>query len=101
MWRGGTRHNKGYIQIKLTEDNPFFAMTDNNGYIFEHRLVMARYLGRLLGRDDIVHHINGNKQDNHFSNLKLLRRGQHLLSYRAGYEEGYRQGIKSINSANS
>lgn len=80
-WTGG-RHvtEDGYVRVWLTSDDPFYGMAQrhskNGGYILEHRLVMARSLGRPLEEHETVHHIDGDKQNNGLSNLQL-RQGRH------------------------
>lgn len=56
----------GYTKV-LTQD----------GYAFERRLAMEKKLGRSLRRDEVVHHINGDKSDNRPENLEPLSRSEH------------------------
>ena len=64
---------EGYKQVWA----PNSSEARENGYAPKHRLVMSKKLGRPLGPDEIVHHINGNKRDNRARNLKVMSRSEH------------------------
>ena len=85
-WRGGKRVTaEGYSSIKPTADDLKFVNAQKDGYVIEHRLVMARHIGRKLKANEIVHHVNENKNDNRIENLLLMTQAQHgcLNSYLA------------------
>jgi hypothetical protein len=76
-WKGGAKGRQSYVNVKADPSDPIawamrYASTD---YVPEHRLVMARYLGRPLTRDEVVHHRNGVRYDNSLANLELWRTG--------------------------
>lgn len=74
MWKGGrTLCAGGYISI-LKPDHPF---ADVNGRVKEERLIMEKYLGKFLTKEEIVHHINHIKSDNRIENLKIVSRSEH------------------------
>lgn len=50
----------------------------------EHRRVMEAYLGRILNRNEIVHHIDGNKHNNSVENLIVVTQSEHCKLHKFG-----------------
>lgn len=80
---GGKRHvghtyiNRGYVYIVLERGDFFYPTASKAGHIAEHRLVMAKSLGKNLHTWELVHHINGIKDDNRRENLQLVTDDRH------------------------
>jgi hypothetical protein len=65
-----TLTSKGYTLVHLPlEERP--PGQEHQRKFMEHRVVMARKIGRHLTPEETVHHINGNPQDNRPENLQL------------------------------
>lgn len=71
-WKGGEIMRMGYRCIRMT-DHP----QAQNGYVFVHRLVAEKILGRCLFPHERVHHINGDRLDNRPENIIVLTHVTH------------------------
>ena len=74
-WKGGVTFFKthgNYVGVRYIRA-PEWAktMARKDGYVMEHRLVMARLMGRLLSRTEVVNHVDHNPANNNPSNLEL------------------------------
>lgn len=86
-WNGGRKMSVyGYWEVQCI-GHPFGK--GRSEYVFEHRLVAERYLltdensleingKRYLSPKYVVHHKNGNKQDNRPENLEVMLKSDHL-----------------------
>jgi uncharacterized protein (DUF1330 family) len=63
-WKGGIRKDRGYISILMPE-HPYA----NQRYVWQHRLIIEKYIDRYLLISEEVHHINGVRDDNRLNNL--------------------------------
>lgn len=74
-WKGGFLKNKdGYI-YQLSSNHP---NKNSLGYVYKHRLIMEKHLGRFLTSEEVVHHIDKNPSNNSIKNLMLFpNNGEH------------------------
>ena len=73
-WKGGIIRDKhGYVLI-YSPDHP---KGKASGYVYEHRLVVEKHLGRYLEKEESVHHKNGIKDDNRIENLEVMTKRIH------------------------
>lgn len=66
----------------------------------EHRYIMEQHLGRKLNRDEVVHHIDGNRANNVLSNLALMSRGEHSALHRRLEIDAGKTLFRSEDNAN-
>jgi HNH endonuclease len=84
-WKGGRLiASNGYVLIRL----PNHPLADVRGYVYEHRVVAEKKIGRSLLPSEQVHHRDENKQNNDPSNLEVVQDGHH---HRALHRKAGRQ----------
>ena len=95
QWNGGRYVNhRGHVMRRVPPDHPYAAMRRSDGYVPEHRLVMAEHLGRPLRREEVVHHKlpceggSGDRTDNRLSNLTLFSTQSAHMAHHAAIDKG-------------
>ncbi len=77
-WKGGrTKDTAGYILNYIEPTDPYYSMRNRKTYILEHRLIIAKHLGRCLESWEVVHHKNHIRDDNRIKNLELCKVSEH------------------------
>lgn len=67
-WKNGKIVDRdGYTLV----NSPRHPMSNSQGYVREHRLVMSKHIGRTLLPSEVVHHLNADRSDNRIENLCL------------------------------
>lgn len=80
-WKGGKTHSRSGYVLLSAPGHP--RATQKGQYVFEHILVMEKHIGRFLNEEEVVHHINGNPQDNKIENLLLTTKSEHMRIHNA------------------
>ena len=71
----GMYKQNGYVLAKA----PYHPSANKRGDVYLHRLIMETYLGRYLESNELVHHIDGNRENNNVLNLKLTTPSEHHI----------------------
>lgn len=71
---GGTRSHGGYMRTRVGMTHPLASQT---GYCLMHHLVWVSAGRPIPSGDEVLHHINGDINDNRLENLELLTRAEH------------------------
>jgi len=80
--------------VYLDPSDSLYPMANGLHYVLEHRLMMAKSLGRCLQPLEVVHHKNGIRGDNRLENLELFdTHSHHMREHSQGYKDGYEQGL--------
>lgn len=77
-----TINSCGYVLIFKPDHVGAFP----SGYVLEHRYKMSKKLKRKLKKNEVVHHIDGNRQNNKLENLLLMTKSQHIKFHMMAYD---------------
>lgn len=87
-WKGGVtifKKKGNYKNVRYVRcPKDYLAMARKDGYVMEHRLIMAQQVGRVVLRTEAVHHINHNPTDNRIENLMLFQNNRDHKLYEHG-----------------
>jgi len=73
-WKGGRyKTPKGYMVVH----GPGHPRANQVGQVSEHILVAEKLLGRPIGVDEAIHHLNGIRDDNRPENLRVMSSLEH------------------------
>jgi len=89
-WKGGLTYfkrkgkyaNQAIKYVRCPQE--FLPMARKDGYVMEHRLMVAQAIGRPLLRREVVHHVNHDATDNRLENLLLFASNSDHKRYEHG-----------------
>ena len=72
-WKGGIKKDQGYVYV-MKKNHP---KRNKAGYVKRANLIMEKMIGRMLKKDEMVHHRDGNRANDNPENLRLMKRRPH------------------------
>lgn len=82
--------SSGYVVLFMPE-HPFCGAKKT---VLEHRFIMECKLGRYLTKEEVVHHIDENKANNHIDNLMLFNSNSEHIKFHANLKKQKKCKIK-------
>ena len=73
-WNGGKYRSEGYVYLL---DETKRHLKGASRYTAEHTIVAEKKYGRVIEKDELVHHLNGIRNDNRSENLVIIKRKGH------------------------
>jgi hypothetical protein len=77
-WKVEKLVKKGDYLYAVVRNHPHRIQYD---YVLHHRIVMENHLKRLLTKNEVVHHKDGDKKNNSIENLELLTDVDHIRQH--------------------
>lgn len=77
---------------RFVDANGYIRVQTGEGYEYEHRYLWRQHFGS-IPTSHVVHHINGNRQDNRIENLRLMPKRKHDSVTSAVAWSAIRQGV--------
>lgn len=101
-WKGGRKMVGRYWYVW----EPEHPNCTKDGYVAEHRLVQEKKIGRYLQRSEVVHHIDGDPENNAPANLQhFATNAEHLRHELSGQvpnwtPEGRAKTVEGVRQSN-
>lgn len=76
--------DQGYVAVRVALNHPHgwgSPRLKNFRYAYEHHVIAMQILKRPLRDDEVVHHKNGQRNDNRPENLEILSRSSHAREH--------------------
>lgn len=74
-FKKGSREERKYIGV-LAPWRP-----GKNRYAYLHRVIAEARAGRFLADYEVVHHVDGNPENNHWENLQIMTQSEHAKEH--------------------
>lgn len=75
-WKGGRIFDSKNERVLVYKPEHPFAT--KKGYVYEHRLIMEKHIGRYLRKNELVHHKDNDRSNNNIENLEIMSWPQHM-----------------------
>lgn len=89
-WKGGVAEANARAKLRrrpiMRCPDDLASMAWTNGWTLEHRVIVARALGRPLVTSETVHHIDDDETNNDPANLMLFKSNADHLRFEAGQD---------------